>query len=120
MPTLRTLRGRAWKDSSHAFRVDVKRQECQWHSARVSPLVREAERFVDQRAGCLGLQLTFNCVRATARDDVIERRARSMVRRVGCHLRRKADSRQVEVVTAGLQRGKRCCGSIKLLHDGGW
>src|ERR1700682_5137126 len=43
-----------------------------------------------------------------------------MVRRGGRHLRRKRDSRQVEVMTAGLQRGKRRCGSIELLHDGGW
>src|SRR5438128_2434332 len=42
-----------------------------------------------------------------------------MMRRVGRHLRRKGNSRQVEVVTAWLQRGKRRCGSIELLHDGG-
>src|SRR5262249_9264805 len=43
-----------------------------------------------------------------------------MMRRVGWHLRRKGNSCQVEIIRAGLQRGKRCYGSIELLHDGGW
>src|SRR4029453_18958264 len=43
-----------------------------------------------------------------------------MVRRVGRHLRRKRNSRQVEVIAAGLQRRKWCFGSIEFLHDCGW
>src|SRR5450631_4131059 len=68
---LLTFRGTR-KDSSHALRIDVERQECQWHSARVSPLVHKTERFVDQRTGCLGLRLTFHGVCARSRDDVIK------------------------------------------------
>ena len=65
----------ARKDSSHAFRVDVERQECQRHSARVSPLVHETEGFVDQGTGWLGVQLSFDRVCARSGDDVIKRRA---------------------------------------------
>src|ERR1039457_626137 len=72
---LLTFRGGTRKDSSHAFWIDVERQECQWHSARVSPLVHKTERFVDQRTGCLGLRLTSHGVCARSRDDVIKRRA---------------------------------------------
>jgi hypothetical protein len=75
VPTLLTLGGRAWKDGSQAFRVDVERQECQRHRARVSPQVHGAEWLIDQRAGCLGVQLTFDRVCARSRDNVIERRA---------------------------------------------
>jgi hypothetical protein len=52
---LLTSRRGTRKDSSHAFRIDVERQECQRHSAWVSPLVHKTERFVDQRTGSLGL-----------------------------------------------------------------
>src|SRR6266496_4564101 len=41
------FRGRTRKDSGYTFWDDVERQECQWLSTRVSPLVYKAERFVD-------------------------------------------------------------------------
>src|SRR4030095_6039899 len=72
---LLTFCGHVRKDSSHAFRVDVERQECQRHSARVSPLVDKTERFVDQRTRCLGLRPPFDRICARSRDDVIKRRS---------------------------------------------
>src|SRR5438552_18734515 len=75
VPQLLTFRGGTRKDSGHAFRIDVERQECQRHVAWVSPLMHKTERFVDQRTRRPGLQLTFHGICARSRDDVIERRA---------------------------------------------
>src|ERR1019366_8106153 len=42
-----------------------------------------------------------------------------MMWRVGGHLRRKCDSWQIEIITAWLQVGDRCCCAIYFSH-GGW
>src|SRR5947209_8971957 len=84
--TLLTFHGRAGNDSRHTFRVGVEHQECERRSARVSPLMYKTERFVDERAGRLGLRLTLDRVGTRSGDDVIKRCARPMVRRIGWHL----------------------------------
>ena len=80
----------------HAFGIDVEGEEGQRLAAGVAPLVNKAEGLVDQRSRPAVGGLAVDRVRADARDDVIERRARAMVRRVRRHPRRKGDPRQVQ------------------------
>ena len=62
---------RLWKHGCHAFRIDVEGQEYQRLVARVSPLVHEGVRFVDQGARS---PVTVDRVRPGARNDEIQSR----------------------------------------------
>src|SRR5271169_4079859 len=89
------LGGRLWDDGRHAFGIDVESEEGQRLAAGVAPLMDEAGRLVDQRSRTAFRRLAANRVRAGARDDVIKRSARAMVRPVRWHPRWKGDARQV-------------------------
>src|SRR5215469_2630354 len=66
---------RLWKHGCHPFRIDVEGQEYQRLVARVSPLVHEGVRFIDQGARPPGFRLTVDRVRSGARNDEIQSRA---------------------------------------------
>src|SRR6516162_944882 len=66
---------RLWKYGCHTFRIDVEGQEYQRLVARVSPLVHESVRFIDQGARPPGFRLTVDRVRPGASNDDIQSRA---------------------------------------------
>src|ERR1700730_10824477 len=109
----------ARKHGRHTFRIDVEGQEYQRLVAWVSPLVHEGVRFIDQGTRSLCFCLTVDRVGPGAGDDKVESGTRPMVRRVGGHLRRKGDSREIEIVTTWLQVGDRIRGAIQFCHDSG-
>src|SRR5580700_1584873 len=104
-PQLFCVRRRVGKDGGDTVRIDVESQEGQRLAAGVSPLMHEAERLVDQGIGTPCLRRAVDGVGARSRDDVVKRRSRAMMRRVGRHPCRKRDAGQVEVVATRLQVG---------------
>src|SRR5215468_11074752 len=88
---------RLWKHGRHTFRIDVEGQEYQRLVARVSPLVHEGVRFIDQGTRPPGFRFTVDRVRPGARNDEIQSRARPMVWRIGRHLCRKRYAGEIEI-----------------------
>src|SRR5580693_6692975 len=87
-------------DGRHPFGIDVESEEGQGLAAGVAPLVDEAGGLVDQRSRPAVRRLSVDSVRADARDDVVERRARAMVRGVRGHPRCQRAPRQVVVANS--------------------
>ena len=100
--------GRTRNDGRRTVRVDVEYQEGERRIGGIAPLMDEAEWLVDQRSGRSLLGLAIDRVGARARQDLVESRARPIVRLVRVHLRRKRYPRQIEIINAGLQIGNRC------------
>ena len=94
------------------FRIDVEGDEGQRLASRVAPLVHEIERLVDERAGGPRNHLAVDRVGAGSRQDVVESRARAVMRGVRRHPGGKRHAREIEVVSAGPQIRDRCrrCG----------
>src|SRR3974377_1903793 len=61
-----------WKHGCHTFRIDVEGQEYQRLVSRVSPLVHEGVRFIDQGARSPSFRLTVDRVRPGASNDEIQ------------------------------------------------
>src|SRR5262249_61978033 len=69
---LLTLCWHLWKHGPHTFRIDVEGQEYQRLVARVSPLMHEGVRLIDQGARPSGFGFTVDRVRPGARKDEIQ------------------------------------------------
>ena len=66
---------RLWKHGRDTFRIDVEGQEYQRLVARISPLVHDGVRFIDQRSRSPGFRLAIDRVRPGASNDEIQSRA---------------------------------------------
>ena len=66
---------RLWKHGRYTFRIDIEGQEYQRLVARVSPLVHEGVRFIDQGARSPSFRLTVDRVRPGASNDEKQSRA---------------------------------------------
>jgi hypothetical protein len=82
-------------DGRHPFGIDVESEEGQGLAAGVAPLVDEAGGLVDQRFRPAVCRLSVDSVRADARDDVVERRARAMNFMIGIPSALDADRRLI-------------------------
>src|SRR6516162_5937755 len=90
--------GRAGKHRRYTFWVDIEGYEGQGLASEIAPLVHEIKRFVDEGTRCPRDDLAIDCVGPRAGQDIVQRRARSMVWSVGWHSRRKCHAREVEII----------------------
>jgi len=85
----------------------LKARKSQRLAAGVAPLVHKTEGLVDQRSRPAVRGLAVDRIRADARNDIIERRPRAMVRRFEGHPGRERCPRQVQLIAPRFQLGQR-------------